>query len=287
MLEAQLICLALVAIDILARALRLQRMVGVVGHHTTLMRCLRVNLIGDAACALTPWRAGGEPARLAALRHAGVPVRRGILAVTGETVQTWLIIACCGLSLMAFFGRAFWNSCAAWVAGFGRIHGLALGIALLVALLAAYLGRLALRRLRLVRASVPHEGRIRLSWSQLMGTLPLSFVSLLARVLILPVLVLTLREAPPFGQTALSSFALLYSQLLLPAPAGAGFVDLGFLSTLRGGAAAWNLLVLWRIYTSGIGVVLGTGAALFLCGRGLRRRFFRVIPPAPEVLPLR
>ena len=67
---------------------------------------------------------------------------------------------------------------------------------------------------------------------------------------------------------ALGSFALLYSQLILPTPSGAGAVELGFL----GGAAGdlghnegW-LLLAWRFYTNGIGVLLGVWLAANVYG---------------------
>ncbi len=55
------------------------------------------------------------------------------------------------------------------------------------------------------------------------------------------------------------SFALLYSQLLLPTPSGAGAVELGFLGGAAGdlGDRAGWLLLAWRFYTNGAGVVLG------------------------------
>ena len=67
----------------------------------------------------------------------------------------------------------------------------------------------------------------------LLASLPLSLINLVTRVAILSVLALTLPDPPALGPMALGSFALLYSQLILPTPSGAGAVELGFL----GGAA--------------------------------------------------
>ena len=63
---------------------------------------------------------------------------------------------------------------------------------------------------------------------------------------------------PAMGPLALGSFALLYSQLVLPTPSGAGAVELGFLGGAAGdlGSGEGWLLLAWRFYTNGIGVVL-------------------------------
>jgi uncharacterized membrane protein YbhN (UPF0104 family) len=67
---------------------------------------------------------------------------------------------------------------------------------------------------------------------------------------------------------AFGSFVLLYSQLVLPTPAGAGAVDLGFLSGMAGDLGAGNaaLLIAWRFYTVGAGTLLGLGLAAHYFG---------------------
>ena len=101
----------------------------------------------------------------------------------------------------------------------------------------------------------------------LVASIPLSFLNLATRVAILPVLALTLPSPPALGPLAVGSFALLYSQLVLPTPSGAGAVELGFLGGAAGDWAGegW-LLLAWRFYTNGIGVLLGVA----LAGRTLR-----------------
>ena len=114
----------------------------------------------------------------------------------------------------------------------------------------------------------------------LLATIPFSFLNLATRVAILPVLVLTLPSPPPLGPVAVGSFALLYSQLLLPTPSGAGAVELGFLSGAAGGDLGRReglLLLAWRIYTNGLGIVMGVGLAAHAYGwpalRALVRRW--------------
>jgi uncharacterized membrane protein YbhN (UPF0104 family) len=93
-------------------------------------------------------------------------------------------------------------------------------------------------------------------------------INLGTRVAILPVLALTLPNPPPMGPLALGSFALLYSQLVLPTPSGAGAVELGFLGGAAGdlGADEGWLLLAWRLYTNGIGVMLGVALAARIYG---------------------
>jgi uncharacterized membrane protein YbhN (UPF0104 family) len=111
----------------------------------------------------------------------------------------------------------------------------------------------------------------------LIASLPLSFVNLAARVAILPVLALTLPEPPAMGPMLVGSFALLYSQLLLPTPSGAGAVELGFLGGAVGdlGENQGWLLLAWRWYTSGIGVVLGVWLAAKIYGWPALRKLAR------------
>jgi uncharacterized membrane protein YbhN (UPF0104 family) len=74
--------------------------------------------------------------------------------------------------------------------------------------------------------------------------------------------------------------------MILPTPSGAGVVELAFL----GGAAgdldqgqAW-LLLAWRFYTSGIGVLLGVSLAASIYGWPALRRLVRG-RPADVTLP--
>src|SRR5674476_1399022 len=70
----------------------------------------------------------------------------------------------------------------------------------------------------------------------LLASAPLTLLGLAARVAILPVLALTLPFPPPIGPLTFGSFALLYAQILVPTPSGAGVIDMGFV-----GGAVGNL----------------------------------------------
>jgi hypothetical protein len=92
-------------------------------------------------------------------------------------------------------------------------------------------------------------------------------------VAVLPVLAQALDQPPPLAATVMGSFALLYSQAVIPTPAGAGAVEVGFLGGAAGnlGAAESALLVEWRVYTTVLGTVLGVVVALW--------RFPATLPP--------
>ena len=111
----------------------------------------------------------------------------------------------------------------------------------------------------------------------LVASMPLSFLNLATRVAILPVLALTLPNPPELGPMLVGSFALLYSQLILPTPSGAGAVELGFLGGAAGdlGSGAGWLLLAWRFYTNGVGVLLGVGLAAHTYGWPALRRLAR------------
>jgi uncharacterized membrane protein YbhN (UPF0104 family) len=102
----------------------------------------------------------------------------------------------------------------------------------------------------------------------LLASVPLSLVNIATRVAILPVLAFSLPSPPALGPTAVGSFALLYSQLVLPTPSGVGAVEIGFLGGAAGdlGEGEGWLLVAWRVYTNGIGLLLGVLFALQIYG---------------------
>ena len=107
----------------------------------------------------------------------------------------------------------------------------------------------------------------------------MSFINLATRVAILPVLALTLPIPPAMGPLAVGSFALLYSQLVLPTPSGAGAVELGFLGGAAGdlGSGEGWLLLAWRFYTNGVGRHARRGA------RGPDLRLARAAPATVAV----
>jgi uncharacterized membrane protein YbhN (UPF0104 family) len=280
LLHAHLLCLALVAVDLAARAWRIRWILRGLGQPLSFRNALALNAFGDAACALTPLRVGGEPARLAGMIRSGVPAAAGVVGISMEVLAAWPVILVAAGWLVWRYAPAWWDSAGSRLAA-GLFDGwpwLAL-----VALVSAFAWQSA-ERVRLPFASQLRRPirRILVYWRRmprgfLLATVPFTMLNLASRVAILPVLALTLTSPPATGPILLGSFALLYSQLVLPTPAGAGPVELGFLAGVAGdfGMAEGWLLVAWRFYTSGLGVLLGVICAVSAFGLSALRRLMR------------
>jgi uncharacterized membrane protein YbhN (UPF0104 family) len=274
---AHVLCLALVAIDLLARAWRIQWLVQGLGHRMSLRDSFIVNAFGDAACALTPLRLGGEPARLAGMLRSRVPATAAFVAISLEVLAAWPVI-------IGAAGWLAWRYAPEWWMSAGPRLGAAAASAWPWVALVAVVSAIAWRMARKVASPAAHQlrrpvRRVLVYWRRmpawpLVASIPMSFLNLATRVAILPVLALTLPHPPALGPLAVGSFALLYSQLVLPTPSGAGAVELGFLGGAAGdlgGNEAW-LLLLWRFYTNGIGVILGVVLASQIYGWPALRR---------------
>jgi len=261
LLQAHLVCVALIAVDNVARAWRIQWIVQGLGHRISFWDSFILNAFGDAACALTPLRIGGEPARLAGMLRSRVPATAAFVAISLEVLAAWPVV-------IAAAGWLIWQYAPAWWTLAGpRLEAAARAawpwvVVVLVASIVAW------RAARRVTSPVKHLRRpIRRAlvyWRRmprwpLIASIPMSFINLATRVAILPVLALTLPSPPELGPLMVGSFALLYSQLILPTPSGAGAVELGFLGGAAGdlGENEGKLLFAWRLYTNGVGVILG------------------------------
>ena len=261
-LAAHSVCITLCLADYLARAWRIQLLTGGLKYRLPFRDAMVVNVIGDAACALSPLRIAGEPARLGVMFSAGVPATASFVAITYEVFAAWPVI-------MLSAGILLWQYAPAWWEG--AAPGLVEAIREAWPWV-ALIGALTLAVWILFRRAVPSAshhlgrplGRIRVHWRRmpwllLLATAPLTVINLAARVAILPVLASTLPDPPPLGLMLVGSFGLLYSQLVLPTPSGAGAVELGFLGGAAGnlGSREGALLLAWRFYTTGVGLVIG------------------------------
>ncbi|HET7025171.1 MAG TPA: lysylphosphatidylglycerol synthase transmembrane domain-containing protein [Gemmatimonadales bacterium] len=288
-LTAHLICIGLVTADIVARSLRLKFFCDSIGSPLSLGEGIVVNAFGDAACSLTPARLGGEPARLAGILRYRIPTEAAIVAITVEALLGWPMIIAGGAFLTWRYAPEWWQTAEPGIVR--HMHGMWPWFAVVgvVSILLWWLAR------RWIRVSAPDRlrrswQRVRVYWRRMphwpiVLSQPLSFVNVAARTAILPVLALTLPSPPPMGPLFLGSFALLYSQMILPTPSGAGVVELGFLAGAAGslGGEGAELLVWWRFYTSVVGVVLGLGLAARIYGWAAFRAWFRHrAPAAPE-----
>jgi uncharacterized membrane protein YbhN (UPF0104 family) len=272
--------------DAVARAWRLVWLVRGVGERLTFRQAVVVNAIGDGAAALTPGRVGGEPSRLAGLHHAKVPLEAGLVVVSFEVLAAWPVI-------ILFAAALAWRYAPEWIVTVAPPFLAALGALWpwLILVGVASIGVIVLAR----RSASPWLHRlkkpaIRLSryWKRmtpgpLLASIPMTLINLTTRTAILPVLAMTVPDPPALGPMLLGSFALLYSQLILPTPAGAGGVELGFLAGAAGqfGPQETALLLWWRFWTTGFGVLFGGFFLIRLFGwSGVRRLWRR--GPDPE-----
>lgn len=275
--EAHVICLGLVATDLLARACRIRWIMQGLKQNLTLRDAFIVNAFGDAANSLTPLRIGGEPARLAGMLRTRVPTTAAFVGISLEALVSRAVLAVATAWMIWQYAPEWWLSAGP------RLRATAVmmwpwmaGILLAGAIIWHYTRRVispATRRLRRPMRRVLVYWRRMPRWP-LVASVPLSVVGIATRVAILPVLTLTLPSPPPIGPATFGSFALLYSQMVLPTPSGAGAVELGFLGGAAGDlgeSQGWFLLA-WRFYTTGLGVLLGAGLAARLYGWPTLRR---------------
>lgn len=288
-LAHQLAALGLFGADVVVRAVRIRLLApgapGAAGTSTlTLWQAIAINAYGDAASAVTPARMGGDPARFLGFRRAGVETPRTLAALAVEALVDWLLLALAAVAL----GLALADTAAA---GAHRLLVLATGRAarvLVLVVVALALVSAALARWYRRRHPLPLPGdaahSLAATWRHARGlggrtvmlAATLTTLSMAARTAILPVLTAGLPGVDPRA-VILGSFALLYSQLALPTPAGAGAVELGFVGGFAEGMsppALAALLLSWRLYTLILGAALGGALAVMTALRAwhMRRR---------------
>lgn len=271
LLEAHLLCILITIVDLAARSWRMQWILGGLGQRITFGEAAYQSILGEAASATTPLRLGGEPARLWAMTRAGIPATAGIVGIGIEFVLMTPIVIIVGLTLGLAFAPDWWADVGPTLVSAAQaswpVVAAVIGLTLLGWLLARRLGPAAAHALAREMAAARLYVKQLPRWV-LVVCVPITLVNIGARVAILPVLALTLPNPPPIETVATGSFALLYSQLVLPTPAGLGAVELGFLGGAAGsmGEDVGRLLVIWRLYTAGIWIVLGAMLALHRFG---------------------
>ena len=259
---AHLFCFALVALDLVVRTWRTQVFLRALGVRLGFREVFVQSAIGETASSLTPLRAGGEPVRVWVMGAQGVSSRIAIVAVGLEFVAVIAVIVLAALALGFAAGGEWWR-----VAGPGLMRSAARSWPWLAGM--AVLTLLAWLLIRRTRPEFLHSAGTEFDAARgHMRDVPaitylvctgLTLVQIVARAAVLPVLALTLPAPPPLVATVVGSFALIYAQAIIPAPAGAGPVELGFLGGAAGnlGADETLLLAWWRFYTTILGVVLG------------------------------
>ncbi len=278
--QAHLLCLLLVVVDLVARGYRLRWYAGGLGRDLSAGDALQATAWGDAAAGLTPLRFGGEAAKFAGLLRGRMPAGLAVITLGLEAVITYPLVALVGCWLAWQFAPTWWVQVEPMIgdaiaAGWPWLIGV-----IAATLLAVWLGVRWRRSLRQAVQQAPPSARELFRHAPVRPILlgaTVSLYNILARTAVLPLLALTLPQHPPLGILLLGSFALLYSQLILPTPAGIGAVDLGFLAGIAGdlGTGAPQLLIAWRFYTVGVGVLLGVVLAVRTLGWGALKHLLR------------
>lgn len=282
LLAPQLAALALCGADVLVRGIRLRLLVPG-AHELSLWRAITINAYGDAASAITPGRLGGDPARFVGFRRVGVDATRAIAGLAVEALIDWVLLAVA----VVILGLVLADTAAAGARHLvtlatGPTARLLVAVVLVLVAVSAWAARRYRRRIppgATQSLAAAWQRARQLGWRAATLAATLTAVSMALRTAILPVLAAAHLgpDAAAVGSLILGSFALLYGQLLLPVPAGAGAVELGFVGgfagTLSPGALA-ALLVAWRVYTlivpAGLGALLLAGAALPATNRRYR-----------------
>lgn len=282
------LCAALLAVDLLARSLRLHWLLRGAGYRVPVPSLCASILFGDAAAAVTPMRLGGEPARWLGLLSGGVPARVAAAVLALEMVSYLSVVAVSGAVAAWLLGAGWWADVGPRLAARAG-EGLPWVSAVIVASVAVWVW-VRRRRARRPAASTPAPTLVALrgalGWP-LLAVVPLTLASITARLAMLPVLAQTLSAPPAPGVLIMGSFALIYGQLFFPTPGGAGAVELLASAGTAGelGGTAGPVFLAWRAITTGIPVVLGFALAVRRYGGAAVRNVLRGekpvdIPPA-------
>src|SRR5437764_14533760 len=102
---SHLLALALLGVDCVARAWRIQLATWTAGGRLSFRDAFRLNLYGEAASQLTPNRLGGEPARFLGLTEAGLRPVTASVASGVEAARQWPAVRLAGAALFAYYVR--------------------------------------------------------------------------------------------------------------------------------------------------------------------------------------
>jgi uncharacterized membrane protein YbhN (UPF0104 family) len=254
-------CVVLVLTDITGRAWRIAIVLDAMDTPLTRRDALALTMFGDASAALTPWRMGGEPARVFGATRGGAGLSTAIIAMGFDSIVTYLVLIAVGAGLAVAFGQEW----AASVRRGARVVGNPLFLVALALLqrvpshLLARVADAARRALAQRRAASARE---------LAAMIALSTISLTARVAILPVVAASFGVESPVAVITMASFTLLNGQLLMPTPSGAGAVELaavaGVMGTHEHTAA---ILATWRLYVTVLPILFGVTVGVLRYGR--------------------
>jgi len=261
---SHLLALALLGLDSLVRAWRIQLAVWTAGGRLGFEEAVRLNLYGEAASTLTPNRLGGEPARFLGLNEARVRPVTSLVAIGVEVAAEWPVFMLVGGALIAYYVPDWQTEARHWLRRHRAGELVAVELIALLVLGGIYLLQ-RLVRSGMIRHRVRRQWRVawahvrRAPWWVLGAGALLTAVSIAARALILPALVWGEPHRPPFTQMFFGALTLIHAPLFLPLPSGGGGVEVAFLSGFAGdfGTHQLTMLLLWRFYTAVLLTILG------------------------------
>src|SRR6266487_5854288 len=134
-----LLALALLALDCLVRAWRIQLAVWTAGARLAFNDAVRLNLYGEAASQLTPNRLGGEPARFLGLSEAGLRPVTGLVAIGVEVACEWPVFLLAGAALFAYYVPDWRDAAGVWLHRHRAGELVTIEVVALIVLLAVYL----------------------------------------------------------------------------------------------------------------------------------------------------
>src|SRR5213595_1364330 len=269
------LALALLGVDCLVRAWRIQLAVWTAGGRLSFNDAFRLNLYGEAASQLTPNRLGGEPARFLGLAEARLRPVTALVAIGVEVAAEWPVFVIAAAALVAYYVPDWRDAARIWLHRHRAGELVTVEIVALLVLLVIYLLQ-RLVRSGMIRHRVRRQWRVALAhvrraprWVLGAGAL-LTVVSVAARALILPALAWGMAGRPPFSQMFFGALALIHAPLVVPLPSGGGGLEVAFLQGFAGdfGPAQVTMLLRWRFYTALLLTVLGVYALV----RGLGYR---------------
>jgi uncharacterized protein (TIRG00374 family) len=295
--RVHLVALATVMAEMLTRAFKIQASARACAIPLRFGTAWRVCLAGDLAAAITPARAGAEPARYLVLAENGTsPAQRVLVLFLELFLEMWSLVLVCSALALLFQGRG------ASTVGLLTLVGGYSSVVLTLGAVGWFLARRnargpvpswmprwtqrlgvhagrwrgVQRMLRALRTSVAalrhaHPGRMLLAFTG-------SVLHVLFKVATLPMLVFLADPTFPLTMDSLAPLvlwplALFYGGAAVPAPGGGGLIEGAFAATLSSAippAIFAASLLWWRFYTFYLYLLIGGVAAGDAALRALR-----------------
>src|SRR5919197_2695094 len=280
---SHLLALALLALDCLVRAWRIQLAAWTAGGRLAFTDAFHLTLYGEGAPQLPPNRLGGEPARFLGLTEAGLRPVTGIVAIGVEVAAEWPVFLLAAGALFVYYVPDWRDAAHAWLRRHRAGELLGIEVIALVALLTVYLLQ-RLVRSGAIRHRVRRQWRVawahvrRAPWWVLGAGALLTVASVAARALILPALAWGGKGHPPFAQMFYGALALIHAPLVVPLPSGGGGLEVAFLNGFAGdfGARQLTMLLLWRFYTAALLTIVGVYAMVRRLGYHVAVELFKI-----------